>query len=83
VQTQPYSYDRKYLTRYTFVSKGKKKKVIILIMPIIKKHIASKKAKATKTVVVTKTKEPASKSAFAKKLVKINNLLAKSALLNS
>jgi hypothetical protein len=52
-------------------------------MPIVKKHTTSKKVKATKTVVVTKTKEPASKSAFAKKLEKVNNLLAKSSLLNS
>lgn len=52
-------------------------------MHVTKKHTASKKVKATKTVVVTKTKEPASKSVFSKKLEKVNNLLSKSTLLNS
>lgn len=52
-------------------------------MPVTKKYTASKKVKATNTVVVTKKKELASKSAFSKKLEKVNNLLSKSSLLNS
>ena len=52
-------------------------------MPVTKKHIASKNIKVTTTVIVTKTKEPASKAVFAKKLKKVNNLLSKSTLLNS
>ncbi len=52
-------------------------------MPLTKKHTTAKKVKATKTVVVTKTKEPALKSLFPKKLEKVNNLLSKSSLLNS
>ena len=52
-------------------------------MPVTKKHTAAKKVNATKTVVVTKTKEPVSKSLFTKKLEKVNNLLSKSSLLNS
>lgn len=43
----------------------------------VKKHTTSKNVKATKT------KEPASKSAFSKKLGKVNNLLSKSTLLNA
>ncbi len=52
-------------------------------MPVTKKHTAFKKVQATKTVVVTKTKEPPSKSTFSKKLEKVNTLLSKSTLLNS
>ncbi len=52
-------------------------------MPLVKKHTASKKVKATNTVVVTKTKEAASKTAFPKKLQKVNALLSKATLLNS
>lgn len=45
-------------------------------MPVTKKHTASKKTKATKAVIVTKTKVAFSKSSFSNKLEKVNNLLS-------
>lgn len=49
-----------------------------------KKHIRKTiKSKSSKTVIVTKSKEPVKNTLFSKKLKKVNDLLSKSSLLSS
>ncbi|MCW3109299.1 MAG: type toxin-antitoxin system RelE/ParE family toxin [Segetibacter sp.] len=57
--------------------------LITLIMPHLKKDTGKSKSKSSKTVIVTKTKEPAKSTLFAKKLKKVNSILAHSVLLPS
>ena len=53
-------------------------------MPETKRHTKKKnKSKSSKTVIVTKSKEPIKNTLFGKKLKKVNDLLSKSTLLPS
>ena len=54
-------------------------------MPEAKKHTNKKsvKTKSSKTVIVTKSKEPVKNALFPKKQEKVNDLLSKSSLMPS